>query len=260
MRIEWNTLRAPEFQNITKEDVALVIVGSLEQHALHLPVGTDVFLGNAVAKAAAGKSKRRIFVLPAVNYGFSAHHMDFPGSITLRQKTLVSVLEDIGDGVISTGFSNLVFLISHGGNSASVHLALNELGIRHEGCRIVSFRYWDFMKDFIRELRDSPMGGMGHAGEMETSMMEYLYPALVSEDWLEYPLAEGNQWHHPDMFAPNRITTYQKFSSISPYGNVGVCEDASEEKGRQIVEYVSGELAKFFDGYFEACIKNDSIE
>ena len=49
MLIEWKECRAPEIQNITEEDVAVVVVGSLEQHAKHLPVGTDVYLGMNVA-------------------------------------------------------------------------------------------------------------------------------------------------------------------------------------------------------------------
>ena len=50
MLIEWKECRAPEIQNITEEDVAVVVVGSLEQHAKHLPVGTDVYLGMNVNK------------------------------------------------------------------------------------------------------------------------------------------------------------------------------------------------------------------
>ena len=260
MKIEWDSLMTSDFQNITKQDVAVIVVGSLEQHARHLPLGTDVFLGNEIIREAAEKAKGRVFVLPPVTYGFSAHHMDFRGSITLRQKTLVALLEDIGEGVIKTGFLNLVFLISHGGNSAAVHLALNELGIKYSECKIVALRYWDFMKDFIREIRESSIGGMGHAGEMETSMMKYLYPELVSDDWKGYPLAKGNEWYHPDMFATNKIVVYQKFNTISPFGNVGVCEYASEEKGRRIVNYVGDELSRFLDGYFGENETDDSIK
>ena len=77
MLIEWKECLAPEFKNITEEDVAVVVVGSLEQHAKHLPVGTDAYLGMNVVKEAAKSARRRIFLLPPVTYGFSAHHMDF---------------------------------------------------------------------------------------------------------------------------------------------------------------------------------------
>ncbi len=250
MRIEWSSTRSPQFREVTKADIAVVVVGSLEQHANHLPVGTDVFLGNAVAAAAAERSARRVYLLPPVTYGFSAHHMDFPGSITLKQRTLAAILEEIGDGVFHNGFSNLVFLNSHGGNSAAIHLAVNELGSRNEGKKVVTLRYWDFLREYIGELRESPMGGMGHAGELETSLMQYLWPGMVTDEWQEYRLAEGNEWHHPDMFAANRITTYQKFSDISPWGNVGVCDRASAEKGGKILQYLSREIGAFFDGYF----------
>lgn len=249
MLIEWKECLAPEFKNITEEDVAVVVVGSLEQHAKHLPVGTDAYLGINVVKEAAKSARRRIFLLPPVTYGFSAHHMDFRGSITLRQKTLISLLEDIGEGVYASGFRNLIFLISHGGNSASVHVALNELGLRYHDYTVISMRYWDFIKKEIQEIRDTPPGGMGHAGELETSLMLCLYPEFVGTDRKNYELAEGNEWHHPDMFAANTITTYQRFCEISPYGNVGTCDTATAEKGERILECLTKKIGKFMDEY-----------
>lgn len=251
MLLEWRELASKDFAAHVKDGVAALVVGSCEQHGLHLPVGTDVYLGEAVIRGAAEYAAREVVLLPSLTYGFSAHHMDFPGSITLTQSTLSSVIQEVASGVISAGFSKLVLVISHGGNSPAVHMAVNELGIAFPDCSVAMLRYWDFMTDFMNKVRDSPLGGIGHAGEMETSMMMALYPQLVGEGWEKYSLAQGNEWNHPDMFASNRVTVYRRFQEISPYGNVGICQDASPQKGEKILNYLSEEIGKFLDGYFD---------
>ena len=128
-------------------------------------------------------------------------------------------------------------------------MALNELGLQYNDYTVIGMRYWDFIKKEIQEIRDTPLGGMGHAGELETSLMLFLYPDLVGSDREEYKLAEGNEWHHPDMFASNMITTYQRFSEISPYGNVGICNTAASEKGEKILKCLTKKIGKFMDEY-----------
>lgn len=248
---KWETLTTLDFKEITSEDAAVLVVGSLEQHGNHLPTGTDIYLGEEIAKRAGEAAKRRIYLLPSVAYGFSAHHMDFPGSVTLTQKTLCSLVVEIAGSVIEAGFTKIVFVISHGGNFPAVHMAVNELGITNPSCSVVMFKYWDFMQEFMAELRDSELGGIGHAGEMETSMMMYLYPKMVGCDWKMYRLACGNVWFHPDMFAKNKVAVYKRFGEISPFGNVGVCDSANAEKGRKILEYLAKEIGAFFDGFYE---------
>lgn len=250
MKRYWDELKSPDFKNVSDQDIAVLVVGSCEQHGQHLPTGTDVMLGEKIAELAAEKSCREVYVLPPIAYGFSVHHMGFQGSLTLRQSTLSAVLQDLAKGILITGISNIVFLISHGGNSAAVHTAVNELGQKYKQGNFVMLKYWDFMREFVQKIRETPLGGMGHAGEMETSLMKVIRPELVGEDIADYKLAEGNEWYHPDMFAFNRITVYQNFKDISAYGNVGTCDTASLQKGKKILSYVTGEIARFWDEYF----------
>lgn len=250
MRKYWDELKAPDFKKVSSRDVAVLVIGSCEQHGKHLPTGTDAILGKKIAELAAEKSRKKVYVLPPIAYGFSAHHMDFKGSITLKQSTLSAVLQELTQGVLAAGITNVVFLLSHGGNSAAVHTAVNELGQKYEQGNFVMLKYWDFMREFAQDIRETPLGGIGHAGEMETSLMKAIRPELVGENISDYRLAEGNEWYHPDMFASSKITIYQNFKDVSPYGNVGVCETASSEKGEKILSYVTGEIARFLDEYF----------
>ena len=93
MRFE--ELSSHEIAALDRDRTVLILpLGSVEQHGRHMPLGTDTMLAHAVALAAE-ESVPGVAVLPPPWYGFSAHHMRFPGSITLRAETLIALCEDI---------------------------------------------------------------------------------------------------------------------------------------------------------------------
>ncbi len=256
----WGEHTSPELGAMDKSEVIVAMVaGSCEQHARHLPLNTDTILGEAVTKAAAKKSGKRILLLPSMPYGFSKHHLNFTGSVSLEQEELASVVGTIFQTVHAYGFCNLAVINSHGGNSAALHYALNELGA-HYGVKLVFARYWDFAAEYIEsEWRESEPGGLGHAGEMETALMLHVAPQLVrKEEIRDYSIPKGgNRWFNADMFAKNFIVMYNNFDIYSPDGNVGLAQYATAERGRQLFEYCSDRMAEFFDGFWN---KNEYIE
>lgn len=249
----WSQMTSAELQSMDKEHVvAALIVGSCEQHACHLPLGTDTILGEAVVKAAAQKAEGEIVLLPTISYGFSMHHRNFAGTVSLEQAELSAIVETVFTQVYSYGFDRLAVISSHGGNSAALHYALNELGAK-KGIKLIFCRYWDFSCDFIQsEWRNSPPGGLGHAGEMETALMMHVASSLVQQDrMVDYQLPKGgNQWFHADMFAKNSVVMYNDFNSYSPYGNVGIAQYATAERGKVLFDFLSGRLAEFLDGFW----------
>ena len=111
-------------------------------------------------------------------------------------------------------------------------------------------RYWDLIADQINELRTSQSGGMGHAGEFETSMMLHYYPELVKvESIKDYPPAQGNKYHGPDLFARNRVYQYKCFDEYSKDGNVGQPKLASADKGAKFARYAAQALADLVDDF-----------
>lgn len=247
----WKELNKNEFTDPGEGALAALLVASCEQHANHLPMGTDVLLGTEILKHSAGRARRPVYLLPPLTYGFSAHHMDFPGSITLRQETLIHVIEEVISGVVHAGFRNVLLFVSHGGNTPAVHVALNELGIKYRDCLMSMIKYWDFLSGEIESIREDGMGSMGHAGEFETSLMMYLYPEYVGGNREGYKTAKGNEWNHPDMFAQNRAAVYRPFKEISEDGNVGVCTSASSQKGKRLYRLATEEIGRFMDGFYE---------
>lgn len=249
----WSHFTAKELKEAVKDDpVAAMVVGSCEQHARHLPLGTDLILGEAVLKGAAEKAQNPVFMLPSIPYGFSRHHLGFTGTVSLEQEELAHMVETIFYRVHSYGFRKLLVLNSHGGNSAALHYGLNELGAKY-GIKLVMAKYWDFAGEYIEhQWRESPRGGLGHAGEMETALMMHVMPGLVRErEIVDYEIPRGgNRWFNADMFAKNVVVMYNNFEIYSPDGNVGMGQYASAEKGKVLFDYCTDCLAEFLDEFW----------
>jgi creatinine amidohydrolase len=245
MLIKWEETTA--FDLDLSDSLALLCVGSTEQHSDYLPLGTDSFLGVSLGEAAAKKATCKVVMLPPQRIGFSPHHRAFPGVLTLSQQVMFAYLMDICRSIYASGAEKLLILNSHGGNQTCLQSVVNEIGATLQK-RAVLVRYWDLISDVIGSIRESGYGGMGHAGELETSLMMHFRPDLVHTDRIDdRPLASGNEWHHPDMFAANKVYIFKPFNEYSLKGNIGQPIFGTKEKGEKIASLVIDELAKLMD-------------
>jgi creatinine amidohydrolase len=148
-------------------DGALLVVplGSTEQHGCHLPLGTDTAVAGAVAEAAAG-SLDGALLAPALAYGASGEHEDFPGTVSLGTDALTGLLVEYGR---SAGrWAGRVLLVNgHGGNLDALRAAGTLL--RAEGRDVAWFPC-------------GVPGGDAHAGRAETSLMLHVEPEGVLGD------------------------------------------------------------------------------
>src|SRR4026207_1310988 len=102
--MRWEELSAPEIAALDRDATVVVLpLGSVEQHGRHMAVGTDTLLAHTLAVTVAERLAGRGAVLPPPWYGFSAHHMRFAGTVTLRAETLMAVVEDIAASVVEHG-------------------------------------------------------------------------------------------------------------------------------------------------------------
>src|SRR5690606_41251808 len=107
-----------------------------------------------------------VVVLPSPGYGFSAHHMRFPGSVTLRAETLMAVCEDIVGSVVQHGFRRILVVNGHGGNAGIIDVLASTLGHRHYGhARTACLTHFTLAQKQIAEPRPPPGGGAGHASD-----------------------------------------------------------------------------------------------
>ena len=164
-------------------DYVALPAGSFEQHSYHLPLATDSIeaehLADELARAAPDHGLE-IVTLPTLPYGYSEHHMTFPGTVTLSADTYRRVVEEIGESLARHGVERFLIVNHHGGNRESLSLAADRLQRDHGlQTHVVLPPFLAFARERITERFGE---GWGHAGEYETSMIEHYAPALVKSD------------------------------------------------------------------------------
>ena len=242
----------PDIEELDRDRTVLVLpIGSVEQHGRHLPLGTDTLLAVSVCCAAADRIPGRVAVLPPPWYGFSPHHMRFAGTVTLRAETLMELVEDIAESVIAHGFRRLLIVNGHGGNVGIIDVLSSTLGYKFRSkSRIATLTYFQLARDAIAKLRRSQPGGMGHACEFETAMMQHIHPKLVAIDRAKvtYPQT-GSAYLSTDLLGGSRARTYHDFSDLSESGTLGDPTLASPEAGTRFYNAVVEELVGFIEDF-----------
>jgi creatinine amidohydrolase len=164
--------------------IALLPVGSQEQHAEHLPMGTDTLLAEAVVDAAAdliADDGPELVRLPALPFGHSPHHL-FAAAVSLSATTLLAVLDDALDSLVRSGFRRVLLVNGHAGNDEVVRLAVKRGALRSD-VALGACSYWALAGP------GEPAQTPGHAGWFETSLLLAVHPKLVR------PPA---RWREPD--------------------------------------------------------------
>ena len=221
-------LHWPEVDKLDREKVVAVIpVGSMEQHGPHLPFQVDTFVSSRLAEDLE-KGMPEILLVPPIWTGVSAHHMDFPGSITLRAKVFIDVLHDICASLRHHGFRRFVLLNGHGGNRSSLEVLGQELFVEF-GLTVNTLAYWDLVPDLVKSLKKSKSKGMGHSGELETSLMLHLAPHLVNQ-----PDIPKGVLGVEDEGPTEGIKRYVNMKEHSAEGVIGMPSAASAEIGAKL--------------------------
>lgn len=247
--MRWEESTSDHIGSIDRQRAVVVLpVGSVEQHGKHLPVGTDSILAHRVSQAAAeALPSVTVAVLPPPWYGFSTHHMRFPGTITLSADTLMRLVGDIVDSAVAQGFRRILVVNGHGGNGGVIDVVAANLGHRFYGkARVASVTYFLLAREEIAQLRESEPGGMGHAGEFETAMMMHVAPKLAKMERAsaKYP-DPGSTYLTTDLLQASPVRTYLDFKDLSDEGVFGDPGFATPEKGAAFFDAVAAALARF---------------
>lgn len=191
-RFLWHQMTWPEIAAAAKADAVVIVpAGSIEQHGLHLPTGTDVLISKGLADhLVAAMPERRFIVAPPFRYTIARLNTAYPGTINLNGATLIGLAHDVVAEILRHGFKKVLFLNGHMESVAFIvegaELALEEHGA-HEGKGqpvIVWSNWWEFISDaLIAEIFGSRWPGWEaeHAALTETSLMAHLCPDLVRD-------------------------------------------------------------------------------
>ena len=226
--------------------VLAVPVASLEQHGHHMPTITDTLLCTAVVQTgaeAAAEDDVPVLTTPPVWTGQSRHHLPFGGTASLDVRTLLSVLEQVAETTLENGFDALVFVNGHGGNTNVLGTAVQEVA-EAQDAEILGLTYFDLAPDAVESVRESDVGGISHAGEMETAMMLHLRPDLVREDRIEAtPNRKPYEGESEDLMDTGYLSAGRPFSTYTESGALGRPDLATAEKGEAFFEAFRDALA-----------------
>jgi creatinine amidohydrolase len=229
------TTAADAFDDV---EVALIPTGSTEQHGPALPLGTD-FLA---ARAIAGELEDRddVAVLPTVPVGVSDHHRQYDGTLSVDPEVFEWYVRDVASSMANHGIRKGVFVNGHGGNTDALRRAARDL--RAERTVFVApWDWWDALDGLDEELFD---GGIGHADEMESSMVLSIAENLVRESALEDAEAgASDSWGASIHGADLGFDT----ADFSESGAVGTPTEATAEAGDRLFERSTEELAALVD-------------
>ncbi|NVM23088.1 MAG: creatininase family protein [Desulfobacterales bacterium] len=248
-------------------DIAIISVGSTEQHGRCLPMGTDTLEANDYAKRAAAiveKEGIKVIITTPIPFGVSGHHMFWPGTLSLQPETLTQIVLDISECIIAHGVRKIILNVGHTGPpqesamwNAAYHLqkdygVLVSIFNRSRLYSIIKPKFLKAEKPFLE----------GHAGAHEASMDLAICPELVHMEWATKSVfprelrggMESSQpivtsWAYKEPFKSGVRAHAVMMDGLREayYAGTGAQGDvttATKEQGENFLKYIAQELAK----------------
>jgi creatinine amidohydrolase len=154
-----NWMQVSEY--LERDDRAVVPLGSTEQHG-YLSLVTDKILAERVAVEAA--EPLGVPVFPAVAYGITPYFLAFPGTVSLRVSTYLTIVRDVLDSLARHGFRRIILVNGHGGNQPAGSVA-GEWMAEHPDVQVVFYNWWNAPRTFAAVQAVDPLAS--HASWME---------------------------------------------------------------------------------------------
>jgi creatinine amidohydrolase len=209
-----------------RAQVAVLPIGSFEQHGDHLPLITDTIVACAIAREIA--EAYDLFLLPPITFSCSHEHAAWAGTVSISAATLYAVIADIRESLHRSGVEKLVLVNGHGGNYVLKNIVQEASADGPHMALFPNSEDW-------RRAREA--GGMTtsehddmHAGELETSVLMSTFPRVVRggvED------ADVDAPHRPHLLTVG-------MAGYTTTGVIGRPSRGSEQKGKSLIESLVG--------------------
>lgn len=229
-------ITSKDFAELKKDKLlAILPVGSLEEHGEHLPLGTDAMQAEEVVRQIA--SRFESIVLPPLRYGECRTARGFPGTVSLSFETIQSFSFDVITELARNGVFNVLVLTGHAGSG---HMAALRLGAQraveqNQKLKVMVLSDYDIAYDLRgKEFSEND----GHGGDIETSRILNIRPKLVKRS------RPKGSWDIPEFMVLPHPEKY------IPAGIAGDTSKASPEKGKRIDDYVVDRLCKLISKNF----------
>lgn len=226
--------------------VAIIPIGSIEQHGPHLPLGTDSYVAITLAEDAAEKTDA--IIVPPLWFGWSPHHMVLPGTITIRPEVLIDITYDIISSLVQHGINKIILLNGH----RIVNVVWMQLAAERAQRNLdVTVKIYDpayMSKDIVEKLG---FGEVGHAEEVETSHMMYRYSEMVHLDKAKDNPIKPQELYSVDpayvhdtlCYVPSSMA-HARQNALIAGGVTGEPTKADAQRGKEYHEHLVNNLIK----------------
>jgi len=211
-------------------DLALLPVGSTEQHGPHAPLGTDAFHAETVAEAGADRYDGTVAVAPTVSVGVSEEHRQFPGTLWVSPDTFRQYVRDVVDSLAYHDFDRVVVVNGHGGNIPALGEVTSTI-TRHDDAYAVPFTWFEAVGDHASD--------MGHGGPLETALLRATRPELVREERVDDARAGASDGWGDWVSRTNLAHDSAEFTENGVVGDPGV---GDAELGDELLDAAAGAL------------------
>jgi len=229
--------------------IAVVPLGATEQHGPHLPLETDVMIGEAYLARVRELLPRTspVTFLPIQRIGISTEHIDFAGTLTLSTETALKEWMALGESVAGAGVKKLVMVTSHGGNAAAMMLVAQDLRAYH-GLLAVTTSWSRFGVPQGLFPEEELRHGI-HGGAVETSIMLAKYKEHVRVGAIaDFPSSSIAMEQEYRWLSTQRPAPFAwQAQDLNESGAVGNATLATAEKGQQLLDYGAQRFIELLD-------------
>lgn len=217
--------------------VAILPIGSFEQHGPHLPVTADVFLANLVASNIERRLKEKVVLFPPVVYTCSHEHSGFPGTIWVDYGTFVNYVKSIVKCIHRMGFSNILIINGHGGNVDVLGVLQRSVNLRNLGIKlhIINTLNYELAK------RVFPGRDLNHADYVESSLLAAIDKELVNLSELRKLKKSDFKLRNKDVFT---LVSTRKATSQGIVETGEAFYDVDAKSGRELLNLLIGQATK----------------
>ncbi len=231
---------APLPTDADRDKVILLPIGHTEQHGLHLPLAVDTIIIDAIAKTTAERVPARAFHMPVMPFGVSTHRPSFAGTMNAGGRVFEDFWLAVIDALVGRGFRKFYLMSGHGGNGSFLVNIVKYAGERHRRifCATASLHTsGPIGAAAIEKFRTSAIGGMGHAGELETSFLLHLRPDLCHmERVVDETEFVSTPSYFMDWIETGALVANPPWDDDTKTGAYGAGSQGTAEKGRLWLE------------------------
>jgi creatinine amidohydrolase len=221
-------------------DLVMIPVGAHEQHGPALPVSTDALTAQVLCGLVGAILSPRVAVAPTIPWGVSWSHLGMPGTISLHEETLISIVEDVVTSLHGSGVQRFLVVNTHGGNNAALQVAVERCHRHHQVPVVACVDAYAFIAEAAAEVL-SPEA-VGHAGGDESAVIVAIRPDLVDESMLGKRTTNTGIQQVQSTLREARGTLPVAYRQVTASGATGDSSGASIAAGSAIIGQATSRL------------------